>query len=279
MVPFMPHLETLDLLFGRRPFFEGIAQGKQISALQSALIVSTASAVVDSNRPLRVLEIGSWVGFSALTWAFAIHRFSPKSGKVVCVDMWESYFTHADLVSSPLCKAMDEWARKGLAYDLFIHNIGCAPPGVQMKHRRGLTNDVLPSFPDQSFDIVYIDGSHYYEQVKADIRQAKRIVRDGGVICGDDLNIQIGAVPLAIVQQHLEKDFVADPVVGPMHPGVTLAVSEEFGPVWSESPYWTVQRSGGQFVRFDPSQSPTMIVPHLSPQDQETLRERLSPRA
>ncbi len=43
-------------------------------------------------------------------------------------------------------------------------------------------------FSDESFDFVYIDGNHLYEQVKADIAAWVPKVRKGGWLIGDDFN-------------------------------------------------------------------------------------------
>ena len=44
------------------------------------------------------------------------------------------------------------------------------------------------NYPNHFFDIVYIDASHDYNSVKQDIATWLPLVREGGVICGDDYN-------------------------------------------------------------------------------------------
>lgn len=43
-------------------------------------------------------------------------------------------------------------------------------------------------FADGYFDVVYIDGDHTYEGVKADLVAWYSKVRPGGIFCGDDFN-------------------------------------------------------------------------------------------
>jgi predicted O-methyltransferase YrrM len=52
-----------------------------------------------------------------------------------------------------------------------------------------IKNDSLSeskNYPDNYFDIVYIDASHDYESVKNDILTWIPKIKDGGIICGDD---------------------------------------------------------------------------------------------
>jgi predicted O-methyltransferase YrrM len=65
------------------------------------------------------------------------------------------------------------------------------------------SDDAVLDFNDESFDFIYIDGIHQYENVKQDIINYLPKVKKGGVIGGHDY--------------------------GPHWPGVKVAVDEMFG--------------------------------------------------
>jgi len=44
----------------------------------------------------------------------------------------------------------------------------------------------LQSLKEDSLDFLYIDGNHEYAPVLADLRNARRVVKPGGIIAGDD---------------------------------------------------------------------------------------------
>jgi len=54
------------------------------------------------------------------------------------------------------------------------------------------------NYPDNFFDIVYIDASHEYEYVLEDIKKWLPKVKDGGIICGDDYIIGWDGVIMAV---------------------------------------------------------------------------------
>jgi hypothetical protein len=95
---------------------------------------------------------------------------------------------------------MESMSNLDFSYDIFQHNIGFTPQGVHVNHMRGKSEDILPYLMDNDFDIMYIDGNHSYENVLFDIRSAKRLVKIGGFICGDDLEAQGSECDLNIIK-------------------------------------------------------------------------------
>lgn len=57
--------------------------------------------------------------------------------------------------------------------------------------------EIIPTFPDNYFDWVYIDTLHSYEHVSAELRLLTTKVRPGGIVAGDDYGQDWG-IPQAI---------------------------------------------------------------------------------
>jgi predicted O-methyltransferase YrrM len=72
-----------------------------------------------------------------------------------------------------------------------------------------LNPDSLPGYLDgkTKFDLIFIDGAHDYESVKADIEIATRHIVLGGIICGHDFNMFKGVSEAAI-------EFEVDAICG-----------------------------------------------------------------
>lgn len=56
---------------------------------------------------------------------------------------------------------------------------------------KGDSSIILSTYPDQFFDMVYIDGDHSYEGVKKDLEQAIKKVKKGGYIMGHDYEMNM----------------------------------------------------------------------------------------
>lgn len=128
----------------------------------------TFSRIFNRADPVRILEIGSWEGRSTL---FLLSYFT--QGHLTAVDTWagSKYHHYRDL--------QDLEAR-------FDANL--APCAARLTKRKGSSLHVLPQLLDeeQKFDVVYVDGSHFADDVLTDGITAWRLLNEGGVLIFDD---------------------------------------------------------------------------------------------
>jgi hypothetical protein len=149
-------------------------------------------------EPLQSLEIGALLGRGST-------KTLAEFGQVVSVDTWP-------------------WGMNA-----FIRNTR----GMNVVPMRGSTTDILPLLASRTFDIIYIDGDHTYPVVDHDIRQAQRLTRSCGVICGDDLEQQISVAELAEADKYRTQDYVNG-----RHYGVACAVRRALGDVTVQNGFW-----------------------------------------
>jgi predicted O-methyltransferase YrrM len=247
----------IDRLHPNTPYFEGGTFGQQGNPHRQLGMSATIHKLVEltGGRRLQVLEVGSYAGFSALTWAASLESFCPNGGDILCVDPWAAYVD--DKVRPP---DVGQWAimhdERSMddIYNLFRHNIGTAQSAkVSLNHFRAAGSAALPFLRHGYFDVVYIDGSHLYAPVLSDLKMGQDLVREGGFICGDDLEMQLHEVDQATTREHRERHYIKDPRTGKAHhPGVTVAVAEFFGgPVSAYEGYFYMQKKNGRFVAND----------------------------
>ncbi|HEV7372010.1 class I SAM-dependent methyltransferase [Arenibaculum sp.] len=278
----------LRQLFPDEPTFGGTTHGMQGSAIRHLFMtLAVSSLAARGGGPLRMIEIGSWTGFSALTWAQAMGAFHPAGGSLTCIDVWQPYFTGADLAKGDIYGTMDDLASTGLAYDLFVHNTRFVPKNVRVDHFRGRSRDILPLLQEGAFDLVYIDGSHYFDDVGHDIAGGDRLLREGGILCGDDLNLQAHECDLDHAARSIEENYVEDPRTGQhFHPGVTLAVDRFFGgPVSAFSGFWAMVKGAQGYRPFVPAGAQFLVPDHFPAWLRQTILQTvaadpdLAPRA
>jgi predicted O-methyltransferase YrrM len=121
--------------------------------------------------PIRYLEIGAFYGANLLSVAetYASH---PES-TLVCIDPWIDYEEY------PEYKGQQEGV-----YSAFLKNTSHL--GDKLTVHRGFSHAILPSFEDESFDIIYIDGNHEPEYVLEDAVLSFRKLKVGGYLIFDD---------------------------------------------------------------------------------------------
>lgn len=209
---------------GNEQYFGGYMMANHVGSRRSVLD-GIVKQEIDGKDTFNVLEIGSYAGSSAVVWAEAVQ----DKGYVVCVDPWVNTYTY------DIPNAMREAYENNLVFTLFWHNMkrySCIVP-VRAK------SDVVKLF-GQVFNLVYIDGNHAYDWVTQDIVLSLNVLVDGGLLVGDDLELQFDQVDKDFAIKHRNTtDYIACPVKGrKYHPGVTCAVWDILGRVDTKSGIW-----------------------------------------
>lgn len=143
--------------------------------------------VIDRFQPKLIVEVGTWKGGSAIHMAELLKERTTNF-EIVCVDTWLGSVEHWDETSAGLGWHDDLEMGRPTIYQQFMSNI----------IHKGLTDYITP-FPIDSInaaeffkrkkikpDMVYIDAGHEYMSVKHDLFAYADVVRDGGIILGDD---------------------------------------------------------------------------------------------
>lgn len=125
-------------------------------------------------KPKRCVEVGTWLGCSAL---YTAERIKAWDGILVCVDTWKPGWYSED----PTVRA-----KAPTAYEQFCSNVW----------HRGLQATILPirgtsiQVELADLDWVYIDGGHEENDVREDLEYLYPRVRSGGIILGDDFGMK-----------------------------------------------------------------------------------------
>lgn len=114
-----------------------------------------------------MIEIGTFTGESTVI-------FGDHFEKVIGVDPMLSGYDKNDMASQ--CDFNE-------VFDMFVDRI---KEYDNISLIKKTSDDVVSDFEDESFDFVYIDGIHTYDQVKKDIKNYLPLIKKGGVIGGHD---------------------------------------------------------------------------------------------
>lgn len=137
-----------------------------------------AAQVVAARPGARLVEVGSWLGKSAITMA----RMIRASGKDVAFGVVDTFRGSSDSEHfAALLAANGGSVRAAFEANLARHGVSdlvevCEAPSVEAARR----------VPDGSLDFVFIDADHAYESVCADIDAWLPKVRPGGTLAGHD---------------------------------------------------------------------------------------------
>jgi predicted O-methyltransferase YrrM len=105
------------------------------------------------------LEIGSWMGLSAIVFANGLLASLNLRATVYCVDTW---------LGSPEHQALPE-VKEGSLFDLFLRNVAESQLGCFVRPVRGESGRAARAWAGPPLDLVFIDGEHSLEACYRDL--------------------------------------------------------------------------------------------------------------
>jgi hypothetical protein len=178
------------------------------------------------HAPNSLLEIGSWFGEgSTRIWLEEL----PEDSDLVLLDRWAAYVSAEDAGQGNAGYFnMDRFHRFALVNTADVVDQHPRGKSINTSIIRSEIRTFGKYLKSDSFDFIYIDGTHYYEDVKRDIEFAKSAINKGfGIICGDDLEILPDPELIEHARAFKQRDFIGF-MDQYFHPGVVLAVAEQF---------------------------------------------------
>lgn len=159
-------------------------QLQEVFRITSHLTIEERITLVGLAEGRRVVcEIGSYVGASACCFGLAMSRNG--AGEVLCVDTWNN-----EGMSEGSRDTFAEFSKNTRPYAPFIVPI------------RGFSTEVIEQVASQAkrLDVLFIDGDHSYEGVKADWETYRPLLGPGSIVVFHDSGWAEG------VQRVIEED-------------------------------------------------------------------------
>jgi predicted O-methyltransferase YrrM len=197
-----------------------------------------ALAEVAAKPGCRFLEVGSWCGDSAIILGEVARS---NGGELICVDWWRG--------------------NPGTELEGIAQSVDVLTLFRSRMREHGLQTTVLPFvapsqnaselFRPNSFDLIFIDGDHRYEQALSDIKAYGPLVNEGGIFCGHDCDGYIESFDIDVLERGKGQDVYQE-----LHCGVVLAVGQSFEKYKVKHQIWSVRAQEGGWQSIDVSPPP-----------------------
>lgn len=145
----------------------------------------------------KYLEIGSWLGLSAVAVAFGLISNSNFNAKIYCVDPWEIM---------PEQNEFFEELKNVNLLEVFNRNIEKLNVKKYIIPLKGKSTQIASEINQKDFDVIFIDAEHTFESCYEDILTWLPKLKTGGKMFGHDASPG-GGVRKALEQIRKEKNF------------------------------------------------------------------------
>lgn len=131
--------------------------------------------IPEPTGPIKIIEIGAYHGANICSYMKSYAK-NPQT-EIHCVDPWYDYDGYNEYRSKQVSN-----------YSSFIYNISQLDPSDLHKIyiHRGLSENIIPTFDNEAYDMIYIDGNHLKRYVIEDcVNCFKKVKKEGWIIIDD----------------------------------------------------------------------------------------------
>lgn len=171
------------LWLGRELTLEAALQGEgsvRINGIPGFLMEGDMNFLFSKAQALppgaRALEIGSFMGLSAIVFVHGFLAAGNREARLYCVDTWRGSEEHQNL------RVVQEDA----LFDRFLSHIRQAGVESMITPVREASTKAAARFEDRSLDYIFVDGDHSFEGCYADLVAWYPKLKPGGVFIGHD---------------------------------------------------------------------------------------------
>jgi uncharacterized membrane protein YbhN (UPF0104 family) len=197
---------------------------------------------------ISILEIGVYCGQTTIMIGKTLTK-NKKKFEITCVDVWEAFENTTDK-NIFMHNKMIQDLKNNKIFDLFINNLK-ANNLFEKCNIKKQNSDNFFDENEKKFDLIIIDASHLFENVKRDILNSQNILHNFGFIIGDDYEINSSEIELATLEKLAKKNvdiFYDEKTKKRFHPGVTFAVDKIFGKLKSKNGLFCVQKMDNKYL-------------------------------
>jgi predicted O-methyltransferase YrrM len=166
-------------------------------------------ALLEQHRPRVVVELGSWMGASAIAMARSVRRWG---GTVTCVDTWAGELDDS---------GGSEGGKSPLMLLSCARSIVFAGVSASVRLIPALTREAAACW-SEPIDFLYVDADHSHAGTLADLEAWGPHVKPGGLIVGDDYEHRLYPGVKTAWQAFAKDTGLTVTVSAPDHHGIRL---------------------------------------------------------
>jgi predicted O-methyltransferase YrrM len=182
-----PAAKLAEALFGGNPY-DGFTPASPEPDLQGWNgNHPTLTRLVEQYKPGIIIDVGVWKGQSTITFARAQEKVAPD-GFVIAVDTFLGSPEHWTLARPDVHRSLAFRHGRPSFYETFLSNVVLAKATEQIVPLAQTSENAAAILRRHGImpDLVHIDAAHEYHPVLRDIEVWWAMLKQGGVLVGDD---------------------------------------------------------------------------------------------